>query len=147
MSLVFDSSVLVWNMTFFKKFFAPKEIRAALGVLDELESRFDCDAFRIVRQSVEQMILARSQEFVEVIRKGTPARKWILGAVSNFSGDHAESGQYHLHRGVLNPLGPGEDFIKIYDGTIDESVKMGFLEKEFAEKQKAALRQNIEDVG
>lgn len=132
-------------MTFFKKLFAPKEIRAAIGVLDELESMFDCDAFRIVRQSVEQMIFARSQEFVEVIRKGTPARKWILGAVSNFSGDHAESGQYHLHRGVLNPL--GNDFIKIYDGMIDESVQMGFLEKEFAEKQKDGLRQNIENVG
>jgi hypothetical protein len=30
---------------------------------------------------------------------------------------------------------------------IDESVQMGFLEKEFAEKQKAGLRQNIENVG
>lgn len=134
-------------MNFLKKVFAPKEVRAAIGVLDELESQFDCDAFRIIRRQIEQMILARPYEFAGVVRGGMTARQWILGTVSNIAGDHAESGQYHAYRGMLNPMGPGEDFLKIYDATVDEGVRMGFVDKEFAEKQKAGLRDKIRTVG
>jgi hypothetical protein len=44
-------------------------------------------------------------------------------------------------------MGPGEEFLKIYDRTVDESVRLGFVDKEFAEKQKAGLRDNIKTVG
>ena len=134
-------------MSFFKKLFAPKEVRAAIGVLDELKCTFDCAAFSIIHKQVERMILANSHDIVAAVRKGRLSRQLILGLVSSLAGDHVESGDYHVYRGVLNPLGPGEDFIKIYDTTVDELVRMGVVEAEYAEKQKAALRENIETIG
>ena len=134
-------------MNIFKKLFSPKEVRAAIGVLNELECTYDCVAFRIVREQVERLIFKNPKVFVDVIKKGTPPRQWVLGTVSNFAGDHVESGEYHVHRGLLDPLGPGNDFLKIYDATADELVRMGVLEAEFAERQKAGVRDNIRDVG
>ena len=58
-----------------------------------------------------------------------------------------ESGQYHIYRGVLNPMGPGEDLLKMFDATYDELVHMKAIDPGYANKQKAALRKNMKDVG
>lgn len=134
-------------MNLLRKLFAPKEVRAALGVLDELECTLDCSGFRIIRQEVEDMILAHRREFASMVRQGTPPRQWVLGAVSNVAAQHVESGQYHMYRGLLSPMGPGEHFLRIYDAMADELVRMGVLEADFAAEQKAGLRENIKSVG
>lgn len=58
-----------------------------------------------------------------------------------------ESGQYHIYRGVLNPMGPGKDLPMMFDATYDELVQMKAIASDYAEQQKAALRENIKGVG
>ena len=148
---------------FFKKLTAPKEVRAALGVLDEIACTkvpgegigipmascwHDSEAFRIVRNQIEKMILAGPDEFARMIQVETSPREWVWTAIANVAGDHVESGEYHIGvRGALNPLGPGEYLRKLFDTALDELTRMGAMQPDFAEKQKAALRKNISDVG
>jgi hypothetical protein len=62
-------------MKFLKKAFAPKEVRAALGILDEAECRFDrdglfdSDAFKLVRKFIEKALLAKPNDFVRLIQE------------------------------------------------------------------------------
>ncbi len=44
-------------------------------------------------------------------------------------------------------MGPGEAFVRIYDTTIDEQVRLGDFDAAWAEKQKTALRRNIKKAG
>ena len=67
--------------------------------------------------------------------------------IANTSGDMVESGQYHIYRGVLNPMGPGEDLLNIFDSAMDELVKLGDIDEKNAQVQKEALRKNIQGVG
>ena len=67
--------------------------------------------------------------------------------ILNISGDMVESGQHHIYRGVINPMGPGQNLLKIFDSAMDELVKLGDTDKENAETQKKAIRENIKNVG
>jgi len=132
-------------MKFLKKLFAPKEVRAALGVLDEANYKFNSTAFQLVRNQVEEIILARPKEFARVIQKGNTPRQWVYSSIANRAGDHVESGQHHFYRGALNPL--GEDLLRLFDSAVDELVRLGAVDADNAETQKVAIRESIKSAG
>ena len=134
-------------MKFIKKILAPKEIKAVLGVLDEASYTFNSVAFQLVRDNIEKMILAQPHKFVDVIQKGMSPRQWVYTAITNIAGDLVESGNYHIYRGVLNPLGDGYSLLKLFDASIDQLTQIGVLDAKDAKKQKAAIRDNIKSVG
>jgi len=134
-------------MNFLKKIFAPKEIRAALGILDEATYTFDNEAFQLVRNYVEKILLAKPEEFVSVVQNGMPPRQWIYTTIANIAGDLLESGSYHIYRGVLNPLGLGPDLLKLFDAAIDELTKLEALDTKRAEIEKEAIRENMKGAG
>ena len=135
-------------MKFLKKAFAPHEVKAALSALDEAAQRFQTEAFEMVRNVIESALLARTDALVSVIREnGRTPRDWVYSQIGNVAGDMLESGQYHVYRGVLNPLGPAEDLLKMFDATYDELLKMKAIDVNYANDQKAALRRNIQGVG
>ena len=139
-------------MGWFKKS-RPKEVRAALGILDEIECTFHPNiyffehAFAIVRKKIEEVILGDPEDFVQIIQGGRQPRQWIWSAIANVAGDHVESGEYHIYRGALNPLGPGKGLLALFDMAVDELVKLGCLTPEVGQQQKSAVRSNIADVG
>jgi len=124
-------------MRFFKVLFGPKEVRAALGVLDEAEYAFcGVDSFRSaafdpVKQHVQRLVLARPSEFAAVIRKGTSPREYVYSAIANRAGDLLESGDYHIRRGHLNPVGPAEDLYTLFCKALDELVRIGAMDAAF----------------
>ena len=122
------------------------EFKDAMEILDEAEDKFGT-SFNVVREYAEKGLDANKEQFLELVRKGESVRKYIYSVIANISGDMAESGQHHIYRGVLNPMGHGEDLLKIFDGATDELVKIGALEAEKAKKEKEAIRNNIKDVG
>ena len=125
-------------MGWFNKLTARKEVRAALGVLDEIacihvsnqgiaipSAQFwhETEAFRIVRGMVEEVILANQDGFARNIQNGTSVRQWVWAVIANMSCDRVETGEYHIYRGVLNPLGPGEYLLRLFDTALEELVK------------------------
>ena len=143
-----------------KKFFPPKEVKIALDILDEAEREF-CNrdyqlirghiernkVFQLVRSLIEKILFAHSDEFSEKIRQGASPHHWVYRTISNIAGDLVESGNYHVYRGVLNPMEPGEELVEIFDIAVDKLVEMRVLDTEQAKKEKGAVRENIKSVG
>lgn len=130
-----------------RKSFSKKEVKEALKVLEEENDKWDFDGFELVKNSVEKMILSNTKHFLDDIRKGRSIRGYIYSIIANVSGDMAESGQYHIYRGVLSPMGPGRDLLNIFDSAIDELVILGEVDEETAQEQKRIIRKNMQDVG
>ena len=145
---------------FLKKFFLPKEVKISLDILNEAEYGF-CNrdyqstrdhiernrVFQLVRGHIEKILFAHSNEFSEKIRQGVSPRHWVYRTIANVSGDLVESGNYHIYRGVLNPMEPGEELVELFDMAVDKLAEMKVLDPEQAKKEKDALRENIKSVG
>lgn len=94
------------------------EVQEAMEILDEAESKFGA-GFDLVREHIEKGINEDTKQFLEVVGKGRSVRKYVYSMIANISGDMVESGQYHLYRGVINPMGPGQNLLKIFDSAMD----------------------------
>jgi hypothetical protein len=131
MSIAFGSEI--------KKSFTSKEVKIAIDVLNEAGRKFEGAGFDLVKERIEKMLLAHPKEFKSIIQKGASPHQWIYSTIANVSGDLVESGHYHIYRGVLNPIGPGEDLLKLFDSAVDELVKIGSVEAKYANEQKRAI--------
>lgn len=125
----------------------PSEVAEALATLKEIGTGFDPCVFDLVADRVQALILSNPTEFGAMIRRGNPVRRWVWGAISNAAGDLVESGEFHVYRGVLDPTGPGDGLLRIFDAAADEMCRLGTADADFVARQKAALRRNIADVG
>ncbi len=133
---------------FITRIFPSKEVKAALGVIDEAAVIFDDNlSFPLVIGHVRSMILAQPEKFVSIIQKGQTPRAWVYSAIANVASDLAESGNYHLYRGMLNPIGPGGGLFKLYSAAVDELVHLGVVDESSAKEHKAQVAHNIGQVG
>ena len=150
----------MYGFLFLKKFFPPKEVKTALDILDKADREFynrdyqlirghieRSRVFQLIRGHIEKILFAHSDEFSEKIRQGASPRHWVYRTIANVAGDLVESGNYHIYRGVLNPMEPGEELVEIFDMAVDELVEMRVLDTERAKKEKGELRENIKSVG
>jgi hypothetical protein len=125
----------------------PQEVKDVLRVLDEAELRFQTEAFNIVRNVIDNFIASTPDALVSMIHEsdGRTPREWVYNQLGNIAGDLLESGRYHIYRGVL--MGTGNDLLKMFDATCDELLQMKAVDADYANKQKATLRENIQRVG
>lgn len=135
------------EIKFLNRLFAKKELKTTLGVLGEASCTFDNPAYELVRSKIEEVINEKPNEIVNLIQGGTPPRQWIYTAIANLAGDLVQSGEYHMYRGVLNPLGLGKDLLRLHDSAIDELVRIGVVDSNSAATAKKAIRENIKEVG
>ena len=133
--------------TLISKLFQRKSIKKLKLTLDDFEKEFDNPSFKIVREIIENTALKSSKEFDNFINTNENLESWVIGHITNISGDLIESGQYHIYRGVLSQFGPGEDLLRLFDQSIDFNLKLGLIENEFAVEQKKQIRLNIKMVG
>ncbi len=129
------------------RMFASKEVKAVLGVLDEADQRFNCPIFERVKKQIEQEVLAHADDVTNLIVKGNSAREIVFTTITDITGDLVESGQFHIYRGVLNPMNGGEDLLRIYDAAVDELLQIGAVTKDHAANCKESLRRNIKNAG
>ena len=134
-------------MRFLRMMLAPKEVRAALGVLDEARCHraFEVGAFEMVRREVEDVVLADPAGLVAVVRRGTSPREWVYCAIANIAFDYVVSAEYHVWRGALNPI--GEDLVRVFNGAGRELVRMGACDDKAWEEQQTMLWRCIREVG
>jgi len=133
------------NVTIEKPTEQPKEVCSALDILDEAKYKLDSPAFEKVQRCVKLAIQENISDVVRIIREEQPPRHYVYSMIANVSGDWLESGEYHMYRGVLNPMGEG--MLKLFDTTVDELVLIGACDKKFAKEQKKGVRANIKTVG
>lgn len=136
-------------MNFLKKAFASKEVKAALGIIEEAAYRFQTEtfAFEQVRMKMERWLLANQNAFVRLIREsgGRTPREWVYSQIGNVAGDLLESGEYHVYRGALKPM--GRDLLKMFDAAHDELLQIKAADESYVIEQKAVIRKNIQSAG
>lgn len=132
-----------------KKSFSKKEVKEAFEILEEAGKKFAFASygFDLVKARAEKAILSEAKQLTKSVQNGLSVKKYVYTLISYISGYLASSGQYHLYRGVLDPMGPGEDLLQIMDLVLDELIASGDISAEEAAKQKEVVRKNIEEMG
>ena len=120
-------------MGLLKRIFAPKEVRIALNVLDELSFELDSVAFKEMRSQIKKGIFSDYKNIVSQVKDRESARQLIYFAIVNIAGEYIESGYYHIYRGVLNPL--GDDFLSLFDMSVKRLLEVGAITAKEAEEQ------------
>lgn len=134
-------------MSIFSRLFPSNEMKMVIEAIKEAEKNLNNETFYIVKEKIEKAIHKEPKKVSELIKNGTSPIEWVYSIVSNISGDYVESGQYHLYRGILNPMGPGEKLLKLFDDSTDKLVEIGAIEESYAKEQKRGVRDNIKTVG
>lgn len=129
------------------KIFDINEVNNIFNIIGELEKRFDDQAFKTVMYHFNEFVILNSNKIEQVVPKGISFQAFTYGTLCNISGDLLESGNYHLYRGLLNPLGPGEELLKIFDESLEALEKNKIITMDLVKEQKLALRKNIENMG
>jgi len=118
----------------------------AFEILDEATDKFGAD-FNLIRQRIEGILRSNAGQSLAMAKKSHKLREYVYSQIANVAGDMAESGQYHLYRGILNSMGPGPKLLGVFDAAIDELVRLGSIDAVYAQEQKKAIRDNIKGVG
>jgi len=134
-------------MKILKNLFASKEVKAALGILDELDYICDSPAFQLPRKVVESAILEQQEKFsIALKEQGITPRQKVYAMLEWIAGDYVTSGSPNLfvYRGLLNPT--GEALLNVYDIIIDQMRRIDCISEEQAQKQKSDIRERIKEV-
>ena len=128
------------------------EIIAAYSALDEVEQRFHddvCDAeLKRIVTIMRDTLSKHSEDFSAMFRSSSRSpREWVYSNIVNATGDLLETGQFHVYRGMLSPVGRG--LLSIFDASVDELLEMGAkdVNSEVVAEQKSVLRSNIRQIG
>ena len=130
-----------------KKFFVSKKVKAVLSALDELDLEFNkFEIFQDVRNQAKKRILKNSEHINKVtIEQNVKPIRAAYSWINNVSGDMLESGQYHIYRATLNPI--GTQLLRIFDISTDKLLELGDMDNAKACKHKEAIRHNIKTIG
>ena len=115
-------------------------------MLEKLHQQFNDNGFGTIRTQIEKSIFSDTNRFI-ALTKTKSVKICVISMVGNMAGDMVESGQYHIYRGFLNPMGPGRNLLKIFNFAMDELLQLGDIDQAFAETQKKAILANIKNVG
>lgn len=134
-------------MGIFDKLFLEKEIKAILGVLNELDFEMaEFPHFDDVRSLAEKIILKNKHDIIRTMKEqNISPRRTACSWINNVSGDFLESGQYHVYRGVLSPV--GNAYLKIFDRSTGLLSQVGDMSEEEAKEHKQNIRNRIQEVG
>lgn len=124
----------------------------AIKTLKDIEQDFekknylDHYAFDIVKPEIIKLINDNKKKYENSIKNGTNHREWLLSVIANISGDYLETGKYHIWRGILND-GAGKSLKLLFNYSIEQLYKEGFISEEIAEQQKRGLEDSISRIG
>lgn len=129
----------------FQKIFSSEEAQVVIRITEDACRKFDNKTFeKVIKPKIDKSVRQNPKKLKEIIKK-IPPREWVYSIIANISGDLLESGTYHIYRGLL--MEEGEDLLKIFDEATEELVRIGSIEKGWAENQRRQLRENIKTVG
>lgn len=137
------------RMSFFKKQddFVTLFLRRIEDIIDEsLKDEIGCDECKRIIMNMANSTFKNTKkdydpEHIKLIEPN--AYKYIY----NTSFSLVSSGQFHIYRGVLNPMGVGPLFIKLINVCLDYYEKNGIVDKAQREDQIDILNENIASVG
>lgn len=124
----------------------PKEVGEAIDTIDEIRADLEISE-NTALDRVEGILREDVKKSAAVLKESANAKQWVYSTVADIAGDNVESGEHHLYRGVLNPNGPGPDYLKIYKYCLKKLAAIGAIEESKADEETNALLANMKTVG
>jgi hypothetical protein len=134
-------------MKLFNNIFKTDDVQSVLNTLKKVEHNFNSPAFHLISNLIKDAISEFPEKIPLMVRESKSVWQTVYIMIANVTGDEVESGKHHMYRGVLNPLGYGNDLLLIFYSALDELVKLGYLSAEDANVNKLAVLENIKNVG
>lgn len=123
--------------------------RNALAALDQLRNEYPHGPVLGLIDKIKHSVKKDRWALAELIDSTDQevATEWAYSVLGNVIGDLLESGKYHIYRNTLSL--EGMTLLETFDSTYDRLVEMktSEIDAEYAESQKAGLRENISVVG
>jgi len=121
-------------------------IKIVEGELEYLKLKYNSAIFDVLIARIMRVLNKNAHEFEQKVKAGRfNARHYTYSALANLTGDMAESGQYHIYRGVLDDQ--GQTLLQIFNDSTDYLIENNEITKEFGERQKQQVLINIRSVG
>lgn len=119
--------------------------------IDELEAQIGNRSFYIIRNELKEYIIKNREKFKEAENseeyKNFDSFRWVCGEVIFIGMSILGTGEYHVHRGVLNPMREGPEFQSIVLKTIDLLVTRNYYTEENRIDSQNDLKEAIRTVG
>jgi len=128
------------------RIFLPQEVKEGLKVLNELEPEFNKD-FWIVKDYIVRMCKAHTQETKQMILQIGNARIWALDRILSVTKNLLGSGEYHLYRGIISPMGAGFGLINIFETALTKLIDNNKITERNAQLIRESLDQEIKQAG
>lgn len=130
--------------------FMPRKLQILFSALDSAEEKLVgnnriLSGFRGVKNDIQTALILHPKTFMAA-SDTTSAEEVIYSAIVRQSGGMAGSGEFHLYRGLLNPLS-GRNLTEIHDGALEKLVELGAIDKDALVNAKDALKADIAVVG
>ncbi len=123
------------------------EIKLILDALNGIKNEFsNYFYFETISEYTVKRILANKLQIVTIMkRENISPRRIAYSWLNNVAGDLLESGDYHVHRGVLTPI--GEEYLRIFDKTTDYLIAEKAFDSKYAQQHKQNIRERVKLVG
>lgn len=149
--------LLIWLLLFVspsKKEKVPLWYKKILKALESIKEKFSDAVFDeyFYNQLKEKIKSAKGNvDYAEYFESHT-VREWLYAEINNMAGDMIESGEYHIYRGFLSPL--GKKILWYYNKSLAKLVKLQakdangtLIDKDYASNQYKTMLGIIKDLG
>jgi len=132
-----------------KKLLLDQIVKELAAAEEEFKSKNESliDGFPVLIERALEAIAISSNSLEEIVQGECGPRAYTLALLGKLTGDLLETGEYHLTRGMINPMGPGNDLLRIHCKVMRQIVEEGYLTEQAAEEEIAMLKENIRSIG
>ena len=121
-----------------------KEIQKSLKVA---EKEINNKNFHLIKDDIKKGINSQSEEISKVIAQGRTPTQWVYMNIVLVARDLLGIGDYHIYRGVINTMGPGNELIQIHKKALEKLVQIKAISIEQAKEENKTLEEDIKQTG
>lgn len=148
---------LIWILLFLlpsKKEIVPDWYNESLKILKSIKHKysdavFDEYFYKMIQKKIK--LAKNNVDYAEYFKNHT-IEEWLYAEINNLSGDMIESGEYHIYRGLLSPL--GKKIFWYFNKSLGELVKLQakdennqLIDEDYAINQHKTMLAIIKDLG
>lgn len=134
-------------MNFMNSIFIREDVKSACKLLDELEVEIASLQYSKLLQPLKKTMKQNPQAVTDGINLEGSVHAYVYNVIGSYCADELESGEHHLYRGILNPIGDGPEYMRIFELILKKLIHLKALTQEEADKIKSSVINNMSCVG
>ncbi|MFH1207156.1 MAG: hypothetical protein V1668_00940 [Patescibacteria group bacterium] len=129
------------------RLFPPPEIKEIRKSLKLAEKEINNKNFHLIKDVIEQGVNLQSEEISKVIAQGKTSTQWVYMNIVLVARDLLGIGDYHIYRGVINPMGPGNALLQIHKKALEKLMQIKAISINQVKEENKMLENDIKNAG